>query len=40
MPIDEAIEKQLDSITPAVEWDTIAGGIRISNPARSSQVLL
>ena len=39
MPIVEAYEKHLDSITPAIEKETIAGGIRISNPARGPQVL-
>lgn len=39
MPIVEAFEKQTESISPAVEKETVASGIRISNPARGSQVL-
>jgi len=39
MPIVEAYDKKLEAITPFAEKETIAGGIRISNPARGSQVL-
>ena len=39
MPIVEAYERKAESITPVSEKETIAGGIRISNPARGSQVL-
>jgi threonine synthase len=39
MPIVEAFEKHIESIRPAIEKETIAGGIRISNPARGSQIL-
>lgn len=39
MPVVEAFEKQTESISPAVEKETVASGIRISNPARGPQVL-
>ena len=39
MPIVEAFRKGSMLVTPATEGETIAGGIRISNPARGSQVL-
>jgi threonine synthase len=39
MPIVEAFRKGATYITPVQEGETIAGGIRISNPARGGQVL-
>jgi len=39
MPIVEAFENQTEYISPAVEKETVASGIRISNPARGPQVL-
>lgn len=39
MPIVEAFRKGSMLVTPAAEGETIAGGIRISNPARGKQVL-
>jgi threonine synthase len=39
MPIVEALRKGSRNITPVEERETIAGGIRISNPARGKQVL-
>jgi threonine synthase len=39
MPIVEAFRKGSLQIVPATERETIAGGIRISNPARGAQVL-
>lgn len=39
MPIVEALRKGSRNITPVEERETIAGGIRISNPARGEQVI-
>jgi len=39
MPIVEAFQNQTESISPALEKETIARGIRISNPASGSQDL-
>jgi threonine synthase len=39
MPIVEAFRKGAMNITPSLEGETIAGGIRIANPARGQQVL-
>jgi len=39
MPIVEALRKGSRKITPVEERETIAGGIRISHPARGKQVL-
>jgi threonine synthase len=39
MPIVEAFRKGAMNITPSLEGETIAGGIRIANPARGHQVL-
>lgn len=39
MPIVEAYRSGSETIRPAIERKTIAAGIRISNPARGSQVL-
>jgi len=39
MPIVEAFRKGSLEVTPVKENETIAGGIRISNPARGKQVL-
>ncbi|MFH0849260.1 MAG: threonine synthase [archaeon] len=39
MPIVTAFEKGKSETEPAAEGETIAGGIRISNPARGAQVL-
>jgi len=39
MPIVEAFRKGAMNVTPSQEGETIAGGIRIANPARGHQVL-
>jgi threonine synthase len=39
MPIVEAFRKETAHVEPVVERETVAGGIRISNPARGDQVL-
>jgi threonine synthase len=39
MPIVEAFRKGKTHVEPTVEGETIAGGIRISNPGRGDQVL-
>jgi threonine synthase len=39
MPIVEAFRKGAAHVTPVQEGETIAGGIRIANPARGGQVL-
>jgi threonine synthase len=39
MPIVEAYERGLGDVEPVREGDTVAGGVRIGNPARGRQVL-
>ena len=39
MPIVEAYRSGSESVKPTIEKETVAAGIRISNPARGSQVL-
>jgi threonine synthase len=39
MPIVEAFRKHAKIVTPCAEGNTVAGGIRITNPARGRQVL-
>jgi threonine synthase len=39
MPIVQAFRKGSDHVEPSPEGETIAGGIRISNPGRGNQVL-
>jgi len=39
MPIVEAYQKGSTRVEPVIEGETVAGGIRISNPARGWQVL-
>jgi threonine synthase len=39
MPIVDAFRSGAEHVTPANEGETIAGGIRITNPARGTQVL-
>src|SRR5208337_1937153 len=39
MPIVEAFRARAKTVTPCTEGNTVAGGIRITNPARGRQVL-
>ena len=39
MPIVEAFRARAEAVTPCTEGNTVAGGIRITNPARGRQVL-
>jgi threonine synthase len=39
MPIVEAFRARATTVTPCMEGNTVAGGIRITNPARGRQVL-
>jgi threonine synthase len=39
MPIVDAFRKGKSHVEPTVEGETVAGGIRISNPGRGDQVL-
>jgi threonine synthase len=39
MPIVAAFDNAASKVTPAEEGETIAGGIRITNPARGKQIL-
>ena len=39
MPIVEAFRARAETVAPCIEGNTVAGGIRIANPARGKQVL-